>query len=162
MYSFFDSRFDLTEVDDNGCLPDFNPGKILDATVDRLSDKIPLFVKFFRRYSAPKTCMICSTPKYDIEYENVEAWKVVCEEYKGPWMWDILAYPTEEIQNCNHNFDVCRACTAEHISSMLDREGYAACDRLSCPQCSRHFLYDEVIRLIDAKTVEQYAPSPQH
>lgn len=161
MYSFFDFRFDPTEVDDNGCLSDFNPGTILNATLDRLAEKIPLFIKFFHRQSLPKTCIICTKSKHDIDYENVNAWKIICKEYRGPWMWDILAFPTAEIQICDHDIDVCRECTAGHISSVLDSEGYAACDRLCCPQCSRHFSYQEVIALVDAKTLEQYVTLTQ-
>jgi hypothetical protein len=61
--------------------------------------------------------------KYEVDYEDSETWKATCDAFKGRWMWDILVYLTREIQNCDHDFDVCRACTAEHISSMLKSDG---------------------------------------
>jgi hypothetical protein len=155
MYSIFDPRFDPTAIDESGCLPEFDPGTVLCASLDNLSSKLPLFVKFFRRKSTAKDCVICVKAKYEIDYEDSETWKAICDTFKGRWMWDILVYPTREIQNCDHDFDVCRACMAEHISSMLKSDGPAACEKLSCPQCDRRLSHNEVTHLADAKTVEQ-------
>ena len=158
MYSIFDARFDPTAIDESGCLPEFNAGTILRISLDDSSSKIPLFVKFFRRQPIAKECVICAKSKYEIDYENTQIWKTVCEDFKGPWMWDILVYPTREIQDCDHDFDVCRTCTTEHISSMLKSDGPAACEKLSCPQCNRKLSHQEVTHLADAKTVELYFP----
>lgn len=159
MYSFFDPRFEPTAVDETGCLPDFDPGPIMRADIDNVAFKVPLFIKFFRRQNTAKTCILCIKAKFDIDYENLDTWKAVCEKFKGRWMWEILAYPTIEIQECDHDFDVCRTCTAEHISSMLESEGPGACEKLSCPQCHRNLSHQEILRLTDIKTFEKYTPS---
>jgi hypothetical protein len=96
--------------------------------MDDASSKIPLFVKFFCRQNTLKDCIICVKSKYDIDYEYAQTWKAICDDFKGRWMWDVLVYPTLETQNCGHDFDVCRTCTAEHISSMLKRDSPSACE----------------------------------
>jgi hypothetical protein len=58
MYSFFDPRFDPTVINETGCLPEFDPGTVISASLDDVSSKIPLFVKFFRRQSTAKDCII--------------------------------------------------------------------------------------------------------
>ena len=156
MYSIFDPRFDPTAIDETGCLPEFDPGTVIYVSLDNVPSKVPLFVKFFRRQNTAKDCIICVKSKYDIDYESAETWKAICDGFKGRWMWDVLVYPTHEIQKCDHDFEVCRTCTAEHISSMLKSEGPGACEKLSCPQCDRRLSHQEVTHLADVKTVELY------
>jgi hypothetical protein len=128
MYSVFYPRFEPTAIDETDCLPEFDLGTVIYASMDDVSSKIPLFVKFFCRQNTLKDCIICIKSKYDIDYENAQTWKAICDDFKGRWMWDVIVYPTLETQNCDHDFDVCRTCTAEHISSMLKRDGPSACE----------------------------------
>ena len=137
MHSCFDPRFDSALVDENGCMPEFNPGPIFMAKMETGPSPVPLFPKFFRRQSMPKTCMICSTSMFEIDYTNVETWKAECEAFKGSWMWDILVFPTSEVLHCDHDFDICKPCIAEYVRSTLASGGLAACEVLACPQCSR-------------------------
>ena len=159
MYSLFDLRFDPAMVDETGCIPEFKPGMIFNAVMDNGPSPIPLFLKFLRRQSRPKTCMVCSKVMFDIDYGDVEAWKATCNDFKGSWMWNMLVFPTSEIQKCDHDFEVCRICTAEHLRGTLVSGGPSACENLSCPQCTRKLTYQEVHQLADAETVAKYNPS---
>ena len=158
MHSPFDSRFDPTVADETGCIPDFNPGTIVEAIMDVDPSPLPLFVRFLRRRSTPQTCMVCSKTLYDVDYENVDAWKSTCKGFEGSWMWNILSFPTREIQQCDHEFGVCRACTAEHLRSTIITGGPSACENLSCPQCRRKLSYEEIHRLADPDTIARYTP----
>ncbi|KAL2070311.1 hypothetical protein VTL71DRAFT_13337 [Oculimacula yallundae] len=156
MHSLFDTRFDSVTVDETGCIPDFNPGAIYHASIDNSSSPVPLFLRFIRRQVRPKSCMVCSKSMFEIDYGDVDTWKAACNGFEGSWMWNVLVFPTSEIQQCDHDFEVCRACTAEHLRGALVSGGPSACDSLSCPQCSRVLSYQEVHRLADTQTVAKY------
>jgi hypothetical protein len=162
MYGCFDPRFDSVVANNDGCIPDFNPGAIYIANMETGPSSVPLFSKFFRRQSTPKICIVCGERKFDINYTDVAAWKAECEAFKGSWMWDILVFPTREVQHCDlhSDFDVCRSCTTEHIDSTLTNGGPAACENVPCPQCNRRLSYDEVRQLADAETFTKYDPKP--
>jgi hypothetical protein len=153
MYSLFDPRFDPPLVDETGCIPEFKAGTMFQCVMDNEVSPIPLFLKFLRRRSTPKTCMVCSKNLFDINYGDVEIWKASCAGFKGSWMWNVLIFPTRETQHCDHDFEVCRACTAEHLRYQLTSGGPSACDSLSCPQCSRKLTYQEIHQLADTNTV---------
>lgn len=152
MYSLFDAKFDSAIVDETGYIPDFNPGTILLANIDN-GPLVPLFLKFIRRETRPKSCIICSKSMFEIDYGDVDSWKSACSGFEGLWMWNILLFPTSEIQQCDHDFDACRACTKEHLRGALISGGSSACDTLSCPQCNRKLSYQEVLRLADTETI---------
>ncbi|KAN0074321.1 hypothetical protein V8E54_008258 [Elaphomyces granulatus] len=155
VYNYFDPIFDAI-IDENGCIPDFKPGVIFNAKMESDPSPVPLFLKLFRRRPVAKECIICSAARYEIDYTDVKTWNVECEPYKGAWMWDILVFPTNEIQHCDHDFDVCKVCTAQHLRSTLESGGPNACERLSCPQCDRRFIFHEVLKLADSDTVARY------
>lgn len=156
MYNLFDPRFDAPLVDETGCIPEFNPGAMFSCVLDNEPSPIPLFLKFLRRRSKPKTCMVCSKNMFDIDYGDVESWKISCSGFEGSWMWNVLVFPTSEIQHCEHDFEVCRTCTAEHLRGSLISGGPSACENLSCPQCNRKLSYQEIHKLADAETVAKY------
>lgn len=153
MYSLFDSRFDPAMVDETGCIPEFNTGTIFNAVLENAPSPVPLFPRFIRRQSRPKSCMVCSKTMFEIDYGDVRTWKAACQGFEGSWMWNILVFPTSEIQKCDHEFEVCRSCTAEHLRGSLTSGGPSACDSLSCPQCSRVLSYQEIHQLADTETV---------
>lgn len=152
MYSPFDPRFDSAFPDETGCIPEFNPGTIYLAFMDEDPSPVPLFSKFFRRLTKPKECMVCSKNMFEIDYGSVESWKEVCKGFAGPWMWKLLLFPTSENQKCDHDFEVCRTCTAEHIRNTLVSGGPSACGNLTCPQCNRNLEHQEIKQLADAET----------
>ncbi|KAK0120554.1 hypothetical protein ONS96_010757 [Cadophora gregata f. sp. sojae] len=156
MYSLFDTRFDAAMVDETGCIPEFNTGTIYNAALDNVSSSVPIFLRFIRRQTSPKSCMVCSKTMFEIDYGDVQTWKAACEGYGGSWMWNILVFPTSETQKCAHDFEVCRSCTAEHLRGALTSGGPSACDSLSCPQCSRVLTYQEIHQLADTETVAKY------
>jgi hypothetical protein len=158
MYSLFDPRFDPPLVDETGCIPEFKSGTMFNCVTDNEPSPIPLFLKFLRRRSRPKTCMVCSKSMFDIDYGDVETWKTSCVGFEGSWMWNVLVFPTSEIQQCDHDFEVCRACTAEHLRGSLISGGPSACGNLSCPQCSRKLCYQEIHKLADTETIAKYCP----
>jgi hypothetical protein len=159
MHSFMDPIFDPTMTDEDGCLAEFDPGAAFDAVMDRKPYQAPLFAKFLRRQTTAKTCTSCLTPKYEIDYGGVENFKQICGDvFGGRWMWDILVYPVKEIQNCDHEFDVCKSCTAKHLASVLSRLGLAGCNKLACPQCGRLLSQREIRRLADPETLQKYRP----
>ena len=158
MYSLFDPRFDPPLVDETGCIPEFKSGTMFNCVTDNEPSPIPLFLKFLRRRSRPKTCMVCSKSMFDIDYGDVETWKTSCVGFEGSWMWNVLVFPTSEIQQCDHDFEVCRACTAEHLRGSLISGGPSACGNLSCPQCNRKLCYQEIHKLADTETVAKYMP----
>ncbi|KAI9774074.1 MAG: hypothetical protein M1840_005167 [Geoglossum simile] len=154
IHSFFSPRFEATEIDESGCIPDFEPGTITQADIgSRTAAKIPVFGRFFRRQAIPKTCIVCSQAKFEVAYGGVEEWEKACVEFKGKWMWDMLVFPTKRVQECEHEFEACRSCTADYIASALESTG---CDRLPCPQCDRALTDSEVRRLGNSSTVERY------
>ena len=159
VYSYFDPRFDAA-IDENGYIPDFKAGIIFNARMESDPSPVPLFLKLFRRQPTAKECTICNATRYEIDYADEGTWKTECEPYKGAWMWDILAFPTREIQHCDHDFDVCKVCTAHHLRSILESSGPDACERLSCPQCDRHLTYHEVLKLADADSVARFDSIP--
>ncbi|KAF4633144.1 hypothetical protein G7Y89_g4978 [Cudoniella acicularis] len=156
MYSPFDPRFDIALVDETGCIPEFTPGTIYNAILDDSLTPIPLFMKFFRREKKPRECMACSKAMFEIDYGSVDEWLNICEGFRGSWMWNILVFPTSAIQSCDHEFEICRACTSEHIRNTLVSGGPSACANLTCPQCSRKLAHHEVHELADAETVAKY------
>ena len=139
IYGCCDPRFDSAVANNDGCIPEFDPGAIYLATMETIPSSVPLFFKLFRRQNTQKMCIVCGRGKFDIDYRDVEAWKVECEAFKGSWMWDIVVFPTREIQQCDphSDFDVCRVCTTEHIDSKLTNGGLAANENISCTQCDR-------------------------
>jgi len=163
MYSCFDPRFDSAVANDDGCIPEFNPGAIYMANMETGPSSVPLFLRFFRRRSTPKSCIVCGKDKFDIDYTDEEAWKAECKAFKGSWMWDILVFPSREIQYCDQHsdFDVCRSCTTDYSESTLTNGGLAACENVRCPQCNRRLSYDEVRQLADAGTFTKYDPKPR-
>lgn len=156
IYSYFDPRFDPALVDESGCIPEFNPGVIFNAKMETGPSPVPLFLKLFRRQHVSKECVICSGRRFEIDHTDVGTWKAECEPFKGTWMWDILVFPTSEVQHCDHDFNVCRSCTAKYIRSILTSGGADACEALSCPQCQRQLTYQEVMQLADAETATRY------
>ncbi|KAI9769872.1 MAG: hypothetical protein M1839_003569 [Geoglossum umbratile] len=132
MYSFFDRRFDPTTIDETGCLPDFDPGLIINIGIDvgDTTTKVPLFMKFFRRCNTPRICETCSESKYEIDYTDRVEWE----------------------RNCEHEFNTCRVCTAIHIASTLENVG---CEQIKCPQCERHLTRIEIKWLADDETFEK-------
>lgn len=156
MYSYFDRRFDSTSVDENGCIPEFNPGTIFSAEMETGPSPVPIFIKFFRRQNRPKTCTICNKTLFDIDWEDVDSWKAECEGFQGPWMWSILAFPISEVQKCDHDFEFCRSCTSECIRRSIADGGPSACESITCPQCFRVLSYQEVRQLTDSETVTKY------
>jgi hypothetical protein len=143
MYSFFDRRFDSTMADETGCIPEFKAGNILLGQVDRSQGDltIPLFMKFFRRQAAPKECILCTGLRYEIDYGGEESWVEICEDFHGPWMWNIMLYPNKMTLDCDHEFDTCKVCIAQHISTQLENNG---CERITCPHCNRQLGHHEI------------------
>lgn len=164
IYCPFDARFDAKEPDEMGCLPDFKAGTVCLAVVDSSPSPVPFFPKLLVRQSTPKECITCSKKIFEVAYSNIDRWKWACAhlcgDITGPWMWKVLAFPTRETQKCDHVFDVCRTCTAEHIRNTLESRGSTACDRLTCPQCNRKLEYEETIELADSETVAKYVLLP--
>ncbi|KAG4433734.1 hypothetical protein IFR05_010786 [Cadophora sp. M221] len=156
MHSLFDPRFDPAMVDETGCIPEFSTGTIYNAVIDNSSSPVPLFLRFIRRQTQSTCCMVCSKTMFEIDYGTVETWKAACTGFDGSWMWNILVFPTSETQHCDHDFEVCRACTAEHLRGALVSGGPSACDTLSCPQCNRVLSYQEIHQLADTETVAKY------
>lgn len=105
--------------------------------------------------------MVCSKTMFDIDYGDVKQWKDACTGFEGSWMWQVLVFPTSETQKCDHDFEVCRTCTAEHLRGSLISGGPSACENLTCPQCTKKLSYQEINRLADSETIAKYLlPAP--
>ncbi|OCL13123.1 hypothetical protein AOQ84DRAFT_126384 [Glonium stellatum] len=144
MRSFFEPSY--------GVYNKFEPGPVVLGSMDN-GLKIPIFSRLFRRRYKPKECVVCCEEKYEISYGKPDQWGKDCAGYSGLWMWSILEYPTNSIQKCDHDFDVCRACIAQHISTSL---GNVDIDRIMCPQCDKAFSYDEIRSLAEPETFQRY------
>jgi hypothetical protein len=144
MYSFFDPRFNITIPDEYGRLPEFNPGNLLLADIDQGDQTIPIFTRFLRRTATPRECSICAESRYELDIENVDAWRSSCQGFQGPWMWNVLLFPTKYSLECEHEMDACKECVATHLSTQLEEFGVNGCDRLSCLTCSRLLTHREV------------------
>ena len=155
MYSFYDNRFVPVMADETGRLPEFVTGAIMRGDTNEES-RIPILLRFLRRQEKPQTCAICTIPKYELEYGDIDAWKDVCKSYGGSWMWKILVYPTREVLACKHDFDVCRECISSHISSSILTGGVTTCDQIACLECSRRLTYEEVVHFADSSALERY------
>ena len=135
-----------------GVIPKFDPGSITVGSMDHDNLKIPIFSGLFQRQQDPRECIVCTEEKYEIDYGTLDQWAEDCVGYAGLWMWSILEYPTSAIQSCDHDFDVCRSCTAKHIAVSLENGDI---DRITCPQCNRVLSYDEIRNLAEAETFER-------
>ncbi|OCK92478.1 uncharacterized protein K441DRAFT_614748 [Cenococcum geophilum 1.58] len=132
-------------------VPEFNPGPIILSKIDDLT--IPIFSGLFERQHIPKECIVCVEEKYEIDYGILEQWEQDCAGYTGPWMWSMLEYPNSAIQSCDHDFDVCRACTARHISTSLESGDV---NQVTCAQCNRVLNYEDIRNLTEPETFERY------
>ena len=143
MYSFFDPRFDSTMADETGCIPEFKAGNIVLGQVNREQGDLstPLFMKFFRRQTTRKECILCTEVRCEIDHGGEESWIEACEDFQGAWMWNIMLYPNKMMLDCDHEFDICKACIAQHISTQLENHG---CDRMTCPKCNRQLSHHEI------------------
>ena len=131
-------------------VPEFNPGPIVLSKINDLT--IPIFSGLFERQHIPKECMVCIEEKCEMDYGTLEQWERDCAGYTGPWMWSMLEYPNSAIQSCDHDFDVCRACTARHISTSLESGDV---NQVTCAQCNRVLNYEEVRNLTEPETFER-------
>jgi hypothetical protein len=156
MYEFFDARFQPNIPDDDGRLQPFNPGKVLLCDVDEGNQTVPIFTKFLRRRTVPKECAICIESLYEIDFETEEEWLVSCEGFCGPWMWKILLFPSKMTLNCEHEINTCKDCWATHLKTQLDQYGRNGCDRLSCPECGRILIFQEIRLYASDETLKQY------
>lgn len=149
----FDSLFDPDYSDESGCILEFDPSSIYLATLDESPTTVPIFKPFLCQQQIGRECMACTDSFFEFDIGDVETWKRTCAEFKGTWMWDILVFPTSAIQQCEgHEFEICRACTAEHIKGRLESGGPTVCENLTCPICRRVLSYNEVCTLADSET----------
>jgi len=142
---YMSNFFDITigrPISEFEKVPEFNPGPIILSKINNLT--IPIFSGLFERQHIPKECIVCAEEKCEIDYGTLEQWEQDCAGYTGPWMWSMLEYPNSAIQSCDHDFDVCRACTARHISTSLE-SGDA--NQVTCVQCNRVLNYEEIRNL---------------
>jgi len=151
MRNFFDTPANL-QIGQDGVEPKFDPGPIIVSDIGHDNLKVPIFLSLFRRQRTPKACIVCTEVKHEVDFGTLNQWKEDCAEHIGLWMWSILEYPNSAIQCCSHDFDVCRACTARHISTSLENRDV---DRITCPQCNRVLHYEEVRNLGSAETFER-------
>ncbi len=155
MFDFFDSRFDSTIPDESGRMPPFNPGNILLAEVDAGDLQIPIWTRFFKRRTTPKECSICADVLYDLDFGSDTQWMEACDGFYGPWMWNVLLFPTRLSLDCDHDPDACKDCFSTHITTQLDANGVNGCDRLSCPLCNRVLSHHEVKRYAAKETFQK-------
>ena len=167
MKSLFDPSFENTEPDDDGRLPEFKPGRIrmLGVDVEDASSQgqpttvqVPIFTRFFNRKSVE--CVVCGEMLLEIDYgQNAPEWKDHCNEFPGPWMWDVLLFPAGLVMGCEpyHAPDTCKECLRTHLRVQLEQFGRDHCDRLSCPSadCGRRLNYAEVRTFADNETFEK-------
>lgn len=132
-------------------VPEFNPGPVILGKINDLI--IPIFSGLFKRQHIPKECIVCIEEKCEMDYGTLEQWEQDCAGYTGPWMWSMLEYPNSAIQSCDHYFDVCRACTARHISTSLESGDV---NQVTCAQCNRVLNYEEIRNLTEPETFERY------
>jgi hypothetical protein len=114
------------------------------VTLDSNDLSVPLVKSFFRRNPTPRECSICSQDLYEIAFKDVDAWKEACRGFEGPWMWEVLEFPTVDTLKCDHELDFCRSCVTEYLDAELTRLGPTGCHRLSCPGCDRQLSEAEV------------------
>jgi hypothetical protein len=155
MYDFFDSRFDNSIPDENGRMPEFNPGNLLLADIDQEDQKFPIFTRFFRRTATPRDCSICTESRYELNFDTVDEWVQSCESFHGPWMWNVLLFPTKFSLECHHEMDACKGCLAKHLSTQLEEYGVNGCDRLSCISCNRRLTHREVKLHANSETFQK-------
>ncbi len=156
--SFFDKQLQIPIADDHGRIIPFNPGTIrmIDIAFKGEMMSVPIFMRFFRRSSKPRECVVCTESHFDIDLGSKEEWSSVCKEDLGDgWMWNLLFFPAAAMMNgCAHEFDTCKQCLGHHITTQLEQLGRAGCDRVSCPtlECGRVFDHNEVRRLAPEET----------
>ena len=150
---YMSNFFDITigrPISEFEKVPEFSPGPIILSKINNLT--IPIFSGLFERQHIPKECVVCVEEKYEMDYGTLEQWEQDCAGYTGPWMWSMLEYPNSAIQSCDHDFNVCRACTARHISTSLESGDV---DRVTCVECNRVLNYEEIRNLAEPETFER-------
>jgi hypothetical protein len=151
MRNFFDAPINL-QIGQDGIVPKFCPSPIIVGNIGFDNLKIPIFSSLFRRQRTPKECIVCTEEKNEVDYGTLDQWREDCAEHTGMWMWSVLEYPTSAIQQCGHALDVCRVCMAQHISTSIES---GEIDRITCPQCNRVLLFEEIRSLGKADTFER-------
>lgn len=148
MRNYFDAPIKMGQ---EGKVSKFCPGPIIIGDVGCDNLKVPIFSSLFRRLRKPKECIVCTEEKKEVDYESLDQWR---KDYEctGMWMWTVLEYPTSAIQQCDHELDVCRVCMAQHISTLIEN---GEVDRITCPQCDRVLLFEEIRRLGGSDTFER-------
>ena len=133
---------------------ELSAGVVIMGHVDQRDLDVPIFTSLFRRSTAPKDCVICAESFLEIDIDSAEHWRKACNGYHGPWMSEVLNFPTADILRCDHDMDVCKRCIQRHLSILLRDQGKGACGRLTCPQCNRVLTYDEIRCLADEETAQ--------
>jgi len=160
VYDIFDPLFDKRRPDHMGRIPPFEAGQIIIGKLDKGDLSIPLFLKYFRRTAIPKDCSVCSEALHDIDIGTESNWKQICQKFMGPWMWDVLLFPTPSyLSSCAHEIDYCKGCLSTHLTTQLKQLGRSGCDRLSCPTCNRILVDIETRRFGTKETVATYVIS---
>ncbi|KAI8625954.1 hypothetical protein F5Y19DRAFT_488678 [Xylariaceae sp. FL1651] len=120
--------------------------------------RIPFFTHLLLPRIA-KNCMVCGQAYLEFKPGNSEVWARAIEGFEGDWTWQILDFPTTEVlPECQHTFEICRACIATHIEVQLSVRGRSAVQDITCPSpnCNHKFTYTEVRRLAASKTFASY------
>lgn len=146
---FFNVLIDRQKLK-HGVIPKFDPGPAIVCTLNSDNNlRIPIFLRLFRQHQRPKKRIVRVERKYG---GTLEQWAEDCVKFTWLHAGSTLEYPTSAIQRCHHEFDVCRSCTATHISVSLESSD---AEHITCPQCHRVLSYDEVRSLAKLKRLKR-------
>ena len=151
MLSFLDERFQGGAPDDEGRAAPFTVGAIGRVSVTlkgEVVEGVPLLMRYLRRQPQATECAVCRD-----EPARVAAAAHMEGMDDHGWVAGLLYFPSKDmLRTCKHELNKCKGCMAKHLHSQVERMGWAACGRLSCPTCQRLLQVDEIPLLASAET----------
>ncbi|KAF2658677.1 hypothetical protein K491DRAFT_652629 [Lophiostoma macrostomum CBS 122681] len=102
----------------------------------------------------PKECENCCEEKLLIDDFRFQKLQAVNDDHKKT-LARLCDYPTPLLQQCEHEFTICKDCTATHISTKVAENNLT---NITCPHldCERTLTFDEIKNLASPDVFQLY------
>jgi hypothetical protein len=158
MTSFLDDCYKDLEPDDESRVSPCRVGAVrfVEVQYRHRTVEIPLLMRFFNMAKEVVECAVCCESYLDIDLGTHENWeRTYLPDFDNNWTSGLLKFPSPAIiTGCNHKFDICKPCVAQHIVTQLEVHGRPGCERIGCPtlDCGRTYDFNDVQLLASRET----------
>ncbi|KAK3361943.1 hypothetical protein B0T24DRAFT_724380 [Lasiosphaeria ovina] len=143
-----------SESDEEGWIPELNPGTIRMLNVDPRNGVglrcVPIFMEALRRRQVGlgRKCDFCLERFFEADFDTIGGWVDVCEGIEGDWMWQVFDFPLKLALFYDHPFHCCTSCLSGYMKRKTRRLQGGVVDNLPCPYPPYHrILSNDEIRL---------------